>query len=175
MKTETLHPIIEDGQMVYVTNSGQQFKTLGAIPYDTDPKTISGCNNWKLWHISLVDKYGRAKANLIFEEAWENKSAFSYDYNFCKYDCDWSSYFKSQGIDIGHLLSNVICKTTDVSEDVLDTAGEISQGGITTAKVIKTAVPLALAGLLAFAGYYGYQVATGKKSLNIGPVKLGKK
>lgn len=172
---ETLQAIRENGQTVYVSNSGQQFRGLGAVPYDTDPKTISGCNNWKLWHISLVDQYGRAKANLLFEEAWENQSFWGSDYNFCKYDCDWVNYFKSQGLDVGHLLSNITCKTTDVAEDVLDTAGELTQGGISTAKVLKNTVPILLVGVLAFAGYYGYQVATGKKTLQIGPVKLGKK
>lgn len=151
--------------------------TLGTITADSTPDSPQdwGCNDWVVWHKRLVEAYGQNQANEIWVNAWESQSFWDTQFNFCKYDCDWSTYFKSQGLDAGHLLSNIVCKGKDVSEDVLDSAGEITKGGITTAKVLKTAVPALLILLAAGVAYVGYNVVTGKSEVNIGPLKLGNK
>lgn len=181
MIIETLEPIKdENGQIIYVSSTGQKLKPLSGlglgyieITADTNPDDIDGCEQWITYHQKLVQRYGRTNANQRFTQAWESQSFWAIDYNFCKYNCDFSNYFKSQGLDIGHLLSNVVCTTNEVVENTTEAVQTISQGVTTTSSVVSKAVPVLLIGLVAAVGYIGYQVATGKKSYNIAGYKIG--
>ncbi|MEM9859405.1 MAG: hypothetical protein AAF843_18770 [Bacteroidota bacterium] len=129
---------------------------LNADSKPDTPKTWN-CTDWMLWHKAMVPVIGKQAANDKFIQAFEGQGSFDYHFNFCKYDCDWVNYFRSQGLDMGHLLSNLVCTATDVTEDVTGAAGDLSKGVLNTAGVVKNLVPIALVGLVAGLGYIGYK------------------
>lgn len=184
---ETLQAIRENGQTVYVSNSGQQYKTLGGlgiITHDAVPDKPEdwGCAEWMFWHQALVKKHGVDIADQIWSTEFSNQPWYDLDKEWCQYNCGYAEYFnKNSKLRIAP-AAKLKCGIEDVAGgagDVLTNAGDVlsdAGSGISdTIGIAKKALPVLLLGVLAFAGYYGYQVATGKKTLQIGPVKLGKK
>jgi hypothetical protein len=109
------------------------FKRISGMPWE--PPTGGGCSEWMQYHKGLVPMYGREKANELWLYYWEKLSPWSNNKNWCKYNSEFNSYFKSQGIDVGNLLSDVF----NTGGDVLDAAtGAIS----TFAKIAKIGLPI---------------------------------
>lgn len=119
-----------------------------------------GCAQWVEWHKLNVVKYSKAIANSKFIAEWSKQDSFSNPYNWCKYNSSFANYFKSQGIDVGWLLSNLVVGANDVGTNVITATGNVSTGVVsassgieTVGSVIKYALPFGAIAL----GYWAYK------------------
>jgi hypothetical protein len=111
------------------------------------------CDEWKLWHKLNVDAYGAATANNKFITAWNQQDAFASPYNWCKYESNFTSYFKGYGIDLGHIISDgviIVGNAVEATGSVVDSAGN-------TASILKWAIPLAVIIALIIASMWAYK------------------
>ena len=183
MRVETLYPTKdENGKTIFVTASGNTFRGLGEITADSEPDYDSwgpdsywSCSEWVAWHKALVKKYGRVEANAKWKLAWDKQDPFEHGISTCRYDSQVVQYLLSQGIDIRSFASAILLPLFETAANVADTTIDASKGIDGTIKVLRGLLPLAVIGLVGGLGYYGYRLATGKSSLEVGPVKIGKK
>jgi hypothetical protein len=117
---------------------------IGIITWDSKPDYDGwgwddywSCADWITWHKELVKKFGKDKANQLWLTAWQQQDPFESNYSWCKYDTAFSNYLKSQGIDVGHLLSKVI----NTGGNVIENVGEAADS---TTKILKWVLPVAL-------------------------------
>ena len=97
-----------------------------------------GVYEWIEWHKAMKAKYGQSEANSRFSQAWfVDQSAFSTPYNFWKYNNEFVDYFKKQGIEVGHFLSNTLINTGEAVVNV-------SEGVASASKFTKVLIPVAL-------------------------------
>lgn len=111
------------------------------------------CQEYQLWHKLNVDAYGADVANKKFIAAWSELDSFDHNYNWCKYDSDFTNYFKRYGIDVGNWISNIF----NAGSNVIDAAGSITQSASNTAKLFKWIIPLAVLIALAIASVWAYK------------------
>ena len=183
MRIETLYPTKdENGKIVYVSSSGNTFRGLGEITADSEPDydnwgpdSYWSCSEWVEWHKALVKKYGLSEANSKFKLAWDKQDPFEHGISACRYDSGVVAYFRSQGVDIRSFVSAILLPLFETTANVADTTIDASKGIDSTIKVLRGLLPLAVVGIVGGLGYYGYRLATGKSSLQVGPVKIGKK
>ena len=78
------------------------------------------CLEWKIWFEKLEDHYGLDQAVEIWSLAWGKQASYlcANPFFVCKYDKEFSDFFLSKGIDVGHILSSIINKTKGVLDDV---------------------------------------------------------
>jgi hypothetical protein len=122
--------------------------TAHSIP-DLDnwgPDTYWSCFEWVEFHKALVKEYGLQKANQIFAQEWRKQDSWASPYNWCKYDQSFVNYFKSQGIEAGHIFSNFFLDAADTVDNVADTVKR-------TSGLLKAVLPIAVVALLLFFAY----------------------
>lgn len=122
------------------------------IAWDSIPNPDNdwNCLDWKIWHQELSKKYGRAKANELWEREWQKQGGLDYSVNWCKYNSDWVEYFESVGLDKRSIFSMVFTgagKLIDTADNVVDAANN-------TSKMLKWALPLVILGVGAGAIWY---------------------
>ena len=116
-----------------------------------------GCPEWITWHQKLKQRHGLVKANQVWLQAWSKQGSWEHAFNWCKYNSSFTSYFKKQGIETGHLLSKVLVSAENVVENVADSVDHLSKGVVNVSKTLKTIAPLALGTVILGLGYYGYK------------------
>jgi hypothetical protein len=117
--------------------------TAASIPdYDGwGPDTYWSCSDWITWHKALVQEYGLENANTIAQEAWNKQDAFEHNYNWCKYNQEFVSYFKSVGLGADQSFASLAWEGI---HNVAD-AGLNVTGGIKNVSVIlKKLLPILL-------------------------------
>ncbi len=113
------------------------------------PDYYWGTEEWITWHKALKDRHGLAVANQLWLEGWKAQSIWDKPFNWAKYDSDFANYFKSQGIDVGHLLSKVVVAGETTVENV-------AQAAVFTSNFLPTIIT---AGVI-LAGFIIYKEAT---------------
>lgn len=122
---------------VYYISGTKRSRRIGAITWQSQPEYDPwgpgsgwGCEDWRQWHIALVQHFGRDAANQLFKAAWDAQGSFDSAYNWCKYNRPWIEYFMNNGLDLRSALSAIIVPVTylpgDVVTDVADTASALS-------------------------------------------------
>ena len=119
-----------------------------------------GCADWMQWHKLVKAKYGKDEANARFIDWWGKQDSTASPYNWCKYNSEFANYFAAQGIDVGWMLSHIVTGASNISDAVVDTAGNISTGvsnassGVSSlGTMLGFLLPVAAIG----AAYYGYK------------------
>lgn len=83
------------------------------------------CQEWVLWHKALKAAYGKQQADVIFQNAWDNRSAFGHELVCSLYDSEFISYFKSQGYS-WDIVSGAIITVSDVAGNIGDAASNLT-------------------------------------------------
>lgn len=135
------------------------------ITWESEPDLHGGwtdsgwtCAQWIQWHKELKKKYGQEKANEICAQWWNKQSTWDTQYNFCKYDSDFFSYFKSQGFD-PHLIAKAYNAAGNIGSAVVETAEKIAEDGLpdfgsSLSKLLKWLPWLAAAAAIVIAYFY---------------------
>ena len=97
------------------------------------------CDQWRQWYDALKSKYGQVQAKNIWVDAWGKQSWDEHNYSWCKYDTAFATYMRSQGIDVGHVLSNVLNSGVTVIDNV-------SQGAVGLSEILKNIAPYLIVG-----------------------------
>jgi len=157
-------------------NTGQLYGfTANAVPDRDGGWFDSGwsCTEWMHWHKELVKSFGRNKANEMFVLEFDKQSSFDLQVNTCKYNSDFVKYFKSQGLNAGNVLSNLIINTGKVVDEVGGGANELAKGVNSTARTLKTFVPLLIAAVGIGGIYYLYKnYLKGNKKIKVAGVSI---
>jgi hypothetical protein len=100
---------------------------LELINADSRPVKSWGCSEWMRWHQELEKVYGSRIANDFWMKHWREQGVWDKDYNWCKYSASFDAYFKSKGIELGHLLSDIINSGTRTGENLTRSINFISR------------------------------------------------
>lgn len=121
--------------------------TLGQITADSEPDYDAwgideywSCTDWIEWHKALAAKYGREQANSIWSQAWDKQGAWEHNYSWCKYNCDWSKYLLSQGIDASWLLPKAFCGLSNIVTNTIGVGENVTGAAKTVSKVVTVAL-----------------------------------
>jgi len=88
--------------------SGTEAASTSTITYQSIPNLKNwGCTEWILYHKALAAQVGKTKAAEIWTTYFKRLSVWSSVYNWCKYNNEFSSYLKAQGIDVGNIFSDI--------------------------------------------------------------------
>ena len=98
------------------------------------------CEDWRIWYTKLKDHYGKSQAYTIWTNAWLKQDIWESNYSWCKYDTHFTEYMKAEGINVGHVVSNIINTGGEVLEDV-------TGGIVNTTKLIKYGLPFIVIGV----------------------------
>ncbi len=97
---------------------------IGAITADSRPDYHNGLpwddywnsDQWVIWHKRLKERYGQRKANDMVAEAWAKNGFWAIPRSFSKYNSSFVNYFKSQGMDTGHMVSKLVLASNDIAQ-----------------------------------------------------------
>lgn len=110
---------------------------LYGLPKDMDDWE---CENWKSYYLKVKSKFGKQRAIEVINIDSERASAFSSIKNGCKYNCEFTSFFKREGLKTGNIFSNLFCATDSVVTTATDTISNVaSDGGSVASNISKTA------------------------------------
>jgi hypothetical protein len=126
------------------------------------------CLNWQTWHSKLKEQYGLAQANEIWTKAWDEQSAWTYPYSWCKYDSQWRQYLIDNQIDPDSYVSRVVVP-------VFEAGGNVADALKTTSSSLKGLLPLALIIVVVGVGYMVYRAMKDGKQIPIPGLKLNVK
>lgn len=103
------------------------------------------CADWIKYHQELKKVFGKEVAASMWYQAWEAQDGTSNPYNWCKYNSTFYDYFKKELGETWFIM------------EIGGAVGAIAEGTGTTAKVLKTAIPIIA--VLAIAGgiWWGYK------------------
>ncbi len=104
-----------------------------------------GCAEWVEYHKKLKMAYGADMAKQMWYAAWEKQDGFSSPYNWCKYNSFFYEYFKKELGETWFIM------------EIGGAVNSVAEGAGTTAKVLKTAIPIVAVLLIAGAAYWGYK------------------
>ncbi len=113
------------------------------------------CADWVEWHKQLKAVHGPDESKRIWVAAWEAQSVDANPYNWCKYDSVATSYLKSNGIDIGNIVSR-LTNTVSTLSKTADTTATVSAD---TANKLKFLIPIVILILLVLALLFIYKKA----------------
>jgi hypothetical protein len=108
--------------------------TYAGLPEDMDDWS---CAEWVTYHKRVKAALGKDKAIDIVSRDSDSIGIWA-NSNSCKYNCEWSRYFKSEGIDPG---SNIFSSLYCTAENVSNTAE-----GITSPGFLKPLIVIAVIG-----------------------------
>ncbi len=120
------------------------------------------CDEWRQWYDLNAQKYGAATAKAKFWDAWshdDNQSIWSWEamgYS-CGYDCDFTNYFRSKGIDVANWGTENTCTLIDIPSNLLDAGAAVSEGVKNTANTVSFLMPVTLIALTGIFVYSQYQ------------------
>lgn len=106
---------------------------LQGLPDDLDNFS---CAQWQTYYLRLKQKYGKDFALLKIQEEGERVGVWA-DLHACKYNCDFISFFKSEGLQGGNLFSKVFCAVDTVADTVTDTVETVGEIASQTNNAVK--------------------------------------
>lgn len=104
--------------------------TLSVITADARPEKSWGCEEWMRWHQELEKVYGRQIANDFWIKSFKSQSLWDSEYNWCKYNAEFARYFKSVGINVGHIISNAWNAGTGVLNNLFGVVKFVTKPGV---------------------------------------------
>lgn len=111
------------------------------------------CEEYMQWHKLNVQQYGADVANQKFVSAWSELDTFDHNYNWCKYNREFTAYFKSYGIDVGNILSDIVT----AGGNVVDSVTNVTQAASNTTQMLRWIIPVAVIAALIIAGMWAYK------------------
>jgi hypothetical protein len=121
-------------------------QTFEGLPEDMDDW---GCSNWKDYYNRNKTAGGKSYAVTLVSAELERVGGWA-DVHLCKYDCEFVKYFRSEGIAIGHIISNLFCSIDNVAAAAENTTDSVN----TVSKIISN--PLVIIAGLGLGGYIVY-------------------
>lgn len=122
-------------------------ESYSGFPPDCDNWT---CAQWKQYYIINKSKLGKDKAEYYLNNDTDRIGMFSTGMK-CAYDCDFINFFRSEGININSITSNLWCGTVNLAQATKNTTSVIKN---TTSLVESiTGNKLLLTALIAGGGY----------------------
>lgn len=87
------------------------------------------CDQWVDFHRRLKSKYGKANANLVWQEFWNNKP-HGWLGDQCVRESSFTSYFKNQGITFNESFFSIVGKFGSNVKTGLIVAGVVVGGAL---------------------------------------------
>ena len=93
-------------------------------PSSPDARTYAGfdsdiddwdCDTWKLYYMRNKQYLGKAKAQEVFMTDVGRTSACCPWLELCKYDCQFITYLKSEGLDYESIWSDIACFASNIT------------------------------------------------------------
>jgi hypothetical protein len=109
--------------------------------------TVWNCNDWIVWHQSMVKKYGTASANTKWLKDWNNLATGSSAIDCRSFNTAFRTYAKKVGLydslysGLG-VIAEPIGAGTDIIGGVSNAASGLGGAVGTTGKILKIAIPL---------------------------------
>lgn len=152
-------------------------------PTSTVPSTYSGlpadqdnwsCDDWIIYYKRMKAAMGKAKALEIVQIDAGNTGFFA-NIQFCKGDCDFINFFKSEGLPTGNFISDLYCGASSVVQsttravtnvaaststavsNVASSASEVVSNVAGTAGTLSRMLPIIVIGGVAVAGFIAYK------------------
>lgn len=110
------------------------------------------CTEWMQWYDLNAQKYGTAKAQAKFVDGFshnDNNSSLAFDpmgYT-CGYDCDFTNYMRTKGIDVSNFGTQNTCTLVSIPTNLIDAGAATSEAVKTTAQTLNYVGPVFVAGL----------------------------
>lgn len=125
--------------------------------------------DWLQWHKLNVQKYGMAKANEKFVNAWSQQTFGAHVLEYARFNSSFRNYMKDTAKIWEYLyggLATVLPEVIDTGSIVVDDAGQIitgaTGGAATVGKALKLLVPVAAIGAAVW-GINKYIIQPSKK------------
>lgn len=132
-----------------VLPSSNVLSTTANVPEDMDDWD---CGMWKLYYQKMKAAKGKQYAIDTLEIDSGRVGMFA-DLQWCKGDCDFINYFKSEGVPTGNFITDLYCGTGEVIStvtgavvDVAQGAGAVAKGASNTAKTLGLILPIIVLG-----------------------------
>lgn len=138
---------------------------MSVTTWDTAPDydlwgndTSWSCNDWILWHQLLVDKFGKTKANFMWEYAYSQSGSLSSNLDCRTFNSTFRDYMKDNGLN-PYANAGIFSPVLQGVGTIQDVTGGLLSGVSTffTSANVKNILNIVAVGAVLFGGLYAYK------------------
>lgn len=116
------------------------------------------CNDWILWHKFLVEKFGKAKANFMWDYAFSLSGSLSSNLDCRTFNSNFRQYVAKNDLN-PYANAGIYTPILKGAGTIQDVTGGIFSGisSFFTGKNVKNILTIVTIGAVAFGGLYAYK------------------
>jgi hypothetical protein len=138
---------------------------MSVTTWDTAPDydlwgndTSWSCNDWILWHQLLVGKFGKTKANFMWEYAFSQSGTLSSNLDCRTFNSTFRDYMKNNGLN-PYANAGIFSPVLQGVGTIQDVTGGVLSGvsSFFTSANVKSILNVVAVGAIVFGGLYAYK------------------
>ena len=121
--------------------------------------TSWNCNDWILWHQQLVAKFGKAKANFMWDYSFAQSGNLSSNLNCRTLNSSFRDYVRKNGLN-PYANAGIFAPVLQGVGTIQDVTGGVLSGvsSVFTSSNVKSILNIVAVGAVVFGGLYAYKI-----------------